>query len=71
MIPYPKRSESNSFGLFVLGEIFLPQCYFSNAFELHNFGNSLQDVFCAVGFLRTNEGLVRSEAGIAGILAHL
>ena len=42
-------------GLTILGQLIIPRCYFPSAIdkiELHMFGDSSQEVFCAVGFLR-------------------
>ena len=42
-------------GLPLVGQLTIPLCYFKepvDQIELHMFGDSLQDVFCAVGFLR-------------------
>ena len=42
-------------GLPLLGQLTIPRCYFTepvDQIELHMFGDSSQDVFCAVGFLR-------------------
>ena len=42
-------------GLPRLGQLTFPRCYFTepvDQIELHMFGDSSQDVFCAVGFLR-------------------
>ena len=42
-------------GLHLLGSLTIPRSYFTEPFdriELHMFGDSLQDVFCAVAFLR-------------------
>ena len=42
-------------GLPILGQLIIPRCYFPPAvdkIELHMFGDSSQEVFCAVGFLR-------------------
>ena len=41
-------------GLPLLGQLTIPRCYFTEPVdqtELHMFGDSSQDVFCAVGFL--------------------
>ena len=41
-------------GLPLLGQLTIPRCYFTelvDQIELHMFGDSSQDVFCAVGFL--------------------
>ena len=49
-----KFLEWNS-GLPLLGQLTIPRCYFTkpvDQIELHMFGDSSQDVFCAVGFLR-------------------
>ena len=42
-------------GLQLLGSLTIPRSYFTDPFdriELHMFGDSSQDVFCAVAFLR-------------------
>ena len=42
-------------GLPLLGQLTIPRCFFTepvDQIELHMFGDSSQDVFCAVGFLR-------------------
>ena len=42
-------------GIPLLGQLTIPRCYFTepvDQIELHMFGDSSQDVFCAVGFLR-------------------
>ena len=42
-------------GLPILGQLIIPRCYFPSAVDkikLHMFGDSSQEVFCAVGFLR-------------------
>ena len=42
-------------GLPLLGQLTIPRCYFTepvDQIELHMFGDSSLDVFCAVGFLR-------------------
>ena len=42
-------------GLPLVGQLTIPLCYFKepvDQIELHMFGDSSQDVFCAVGFLR-------------------
>ena len=42
-------------GLPILGQLIIPRCYFASAvdkIELHMFGDSSQEIFCAVGFLR-------------------
>ena len=42
-------------GLPLLGQLTIPRCFITETvdqFELHMFGDSSQDVFCAVGFLR-------------------
>ena len=47
-----KFLEWNS-GLPLLGQLTIPRCYFTkpvDQIELHMFGDSSQDVFCAVGF---------------------
>ena len=39
----------------LLGQLTIPRCYFTepvDQIELHMFGDSSQDVFCAIGFLR-------------------
>ena len=54
-----RKSKSNSFewhsGLHLLGSLTKPRSYFTEPFdriELHMFGDSSQDVLCAVVFLR-------------------
>ena len=47
-------------GLRLLGRLTIPRCYFTepvDQIELHMFGDSSQDVFCAVGFLEALTGL--------------
>ena len=40
-------------GLPILGQLTITRCYFSEPVtQIHMFGDSSQDVFCAVGFLR-------------------
>ena len=51
-----------SSGLHLLGSLTIPRSYFTEPFdriELHLFGDSSQDVFCAVAFLRAR--LARSN----------
>ena len=67
-------------GLPILGQLIKPRCYFPSAvdkIELLMFGDSSQEVFCAVGFLRariidtheTNLAFILGEARVAPIKA--
>ena len=58
-------------GLPILGQLIIPRCYFPSAvekIELHMFGDSSQEVFCAVGFLRASI-IDTHETKLAFILA--
>ena len=71
--------ESHS-GLHLLGSLTIPRTYFTDPFdriELHMFGDSSQNVFCAVAFLRarlasssqTELAIVFGKAGVAPMKA--
>ena len=56
-LPEDIRDKFNEWhsGLPLLGQLTITRCYFTESvdqIELHLFGDSSQDVFCAVGFLR-------------------